>query len=247
MTKRRSLILLLVLAAIVLFIARRPAKPTPPAAVAALGTVERAARNEAAKRLGQMPPPTAALHGVGKFTAELLHMTEDNFRSMAAVRGLITQEKERRALAQKLLAMPDGVDLMRNILLDPAFARDAFGTFQAEARFYAITVIDEAARQGNVGVAVNTAGDLAKQLLVVGGEPDRGRAEDLMGLTAVVGRSAGSQGLQDGRSPMVVELGLNAGMTTPVRALCLRGLFLGVWRAESLEAAQAMLDRLRTS
>lgn len=246
MLKRRYLVVI-VLLAVAVFVVRQRSKHDGSAPPAALAGLERAAQAEAAKRLERLPPlPGGPRRDVGRFSAELIRSIEERFRSMAAVRGLITQEKERRALSQQILAMPGGADLMRELLLNPSFARDAFATYQAESRFYAITVLDEAARTGNVSLAVNTTADLAQQLSAAGGEPDRGRAEDLMGIAAVVGRSGGSHALQDSKSPLVAQLGLASEMPKQVRALCLRGLFLGVWRAETLENAQAVIERLRT-
>jgi len=123
------------------------------------------------------------------------------------------------------------------------FAKEAFGPFQAEARFYSITVLDEIAKQGNLDLVVNVAADLADQMTAAAGEPDRGRSEDLMSVAAVVGRSTGSQALQDNDSPVVAKL---ADMSKPVRTVYVKGLFQGVWKAEGLEEAQAVANHLKT-
>jgi hypothetical protein len=253
--KRRYFLPVIILVVVVLIFARHWTKKNDPGAhlpvatnssanpmIAAIGSVEQAARQEAANRLAQMEPAPAH-RGVGKFSAEMLQQVEDRFRGMIAFRGLITQEKERRVLAQQILAMPDSSDLMREILLDPAFAKEAFGPFQAEARFYAITVLDEVAKQGNLDLVVDVAADLADQMAAVAGEPDPGRSEDLMAVAAIVGRSAGSQALQDDDSPVVAKL---ADISRPVRAVYVKGLFQGVWKGEGLEEAQAVANHLKT-
>jgi hypothetical protein len=58
-------------------------------APAGITAVERAARELAASRLAQVAPAPVPPQGVGRFSAELLRPTEDKFRRMVAVRGLI--------------------------------------------------------------------------------------------------------------------------------------------------------------
>lgn len=247
--KRRYLVAVLFLAAITLVVTRywpKASEPVPPAASAGMNVAEQAARREAASRLARMPP--ALPHAqVGKYSAEMIQSVNEAFRGMIAVRGLVIQDKERRALAQQILAMPDATAMMREILLDPAFAKAAFGDFQAEARFYAISVLKEVARQGNLDFVNETAAGLTGQLAAAGGEPDRGRAEDLMSVVAIVGEKIGSEGLKDANSPALAKLGCTPDLAQPVRALCLRGLFQGVWAADGIEQAQATIDRLRTT
>jgi hypothetical protein len=257
--KRRYLVAVLLLAAITLIVTRYWSKPgdsVPQSAKAGepglqpakagMNVAEQAARREAANRLARMPPTLP--HGqVGKYSAETIQSVERAFRGMIAVRGLVIQDKERRALAQQVLALPDGSTLMREILLDPAFARSAFGDFQAEARFYAIPVLKEVARQGDTDFVSETASGLTSQLAAAGGEPDRGRSEDLMSIVAIVGERVGSEGLKDANAPVLAKLGCTAELAQPVRALCLRGLFQGVWAADGIEQAQAALARLKKS
>lgn len=206
---------------------------------------EQAARREAAERLAQMP--AAPSHApVERFSAELIQATEEAFRGMISVRGLVIQEQERGELAQQILATPEGSAFIREILLNPEVARAAFGDFQAEARFYSASVLKEMARQGDLDFVVDTAAQLGEQLASAGGEPDTGRAEDFMSVAAIIGESVGSDGLKDGNSPVLTKLGCNADLAKPVRVLCLRGLFQGVWAADGIEQAQAMVERLRT-
>jgi hypothetical protein len=209
-----------------------------------LAIAEQAAQREAANRLANMPPPALASTAVGKFSAETIHSVEDKLRRMVAVRGLITEERERRSLAQAILATVDGGELVREVLLDPALARNAFGSFQAEARFYAITVLDEAARQGDLDVVVDTASDLAAQLVAAGGDPDKGRSEDLTDIAVIIGANLGSQGLLDPGSQALAKIGYTPDLPAPVRRLYIDGLFQGVWKAEGLDSAQAMNRRL---
>jgi hypothetical protein len=218
---------------------------SPASAPSGLAAVEQAARRQAAERLAQMVPVSVPASGVGRFSAELLRSTEDKFRRMVAVRGLITQERERRALAQEILAAPEGNELVREILLNPELARQAFGEFQAEARMYAITVLDEAARQGNVDVAISTAGELAGQLRDAGGAPDKGRAEDLIDIATVVAHNVGSRGLVDGDRQVLARLGFEGDLPPAVRQLYVDGFFQGVWKAEGIRTAKATVDRLQ--
>jgi len=247
MRTRYSLIAALVAAGVVIALFVVLSAPDPgagsPANVAGLTAAEAAAAREAKERLAHMPP-AAARSGTGKFTARTIASAEDQFRRMLAVRGLITQEKERRALAQNVLAMPDGADLVRAILLDPALARAAFGSFQAEARFYATAVLDEMARQGNLDFVVDVASDLGAQLAASAGEIDRGRAEDLRGLAGVIGKRLGSRGLADARSPVLAKLGFGPGLARPVHELYVEGMFYGVWKAESIEQAMVAVKTL---
>lgn len=250
MNKRRVLtsVTVFLLAAVALVILRywpeHAQLPEPMARPAVVTAAEQAASREAGNRLARMTAaPVRA--GVGKFSAGMLQATEDRFRRMIAFRGLITQEKERRILAQQVLALPDSTELMRRILVDPVFARSAFGEFQAEARFYAITVLDEAARQGQVELVADVAADLGKQLAAVTGELDPGRADDLRGVMAVIGRSLGSRGVEDPHAPMLARLGFTPDLPRPVRQLYLEGILYGVWKVEPFEQAMAAVERLQ--
>jgi hypothetical protein len=211
-----------------------------------MAAAEQAARRQAAERLAQMPPVPVPASGVGRFSAELLRSTEDKFRRMVAVRGLITQDRERRALAQEILATPEGSDLVREILLNPELARQVFGAFQAEARMYSIAVLDEAARQGNVDIAISTAGELAGQLRDAGGAPDKGRAEDLIDITTVVAHNVGSRGLVDGDLQVLSRLGFQPDLPPALRKIYVDGFFQGVWKAEGIRSAKATVERLAT-
>lgn len=241
----RVAMIVCVLAAVALVIVRcwpdgdnRPALAVRSAGVTA---AQKAASREAENRLARMAS-AATRAAVGKFSGETLQSAEDRFRRMIAFRGLITQDRERASLAQELLALPDGLELMRTILVDPAFARSAFGEFQAEARFYAITALDEAARQGKVELVADVAADLGKQLAAVTGEIDRGRADDLRGVMVVVGRSLGSHGVED--APKLARTGLTASTPQPVRQLYLEGLLYGIWKAEPFEQAMAAVEHV---
>jgi hypothetical protein len=249
MTGRRFLaaVIACVLGAVALVIVRcspdHGHSPESVAPSAGASAAQKAASREAENRLARMTP-AATRAGVGKFSGETLQSAEDKFRRMIAFRGLITQDKERSSLAQEILTLPDGIDLMRTILVDPAFARSAFGPFQAEARFYAITVLDEAARQGRVEIVTDVAADLGKQLASVTGEIDRGRADDLRGVMVVIGRSLGSHGVEDAHSPQLVRTGLTASTPQPVRQLYLEGLLYGIWKVEPFEQAMAAVERI---
>ncbi|MBC7976654.1 MAG: hypothetical protein H7138_16900 [Myxococcales bacterium] len=248
MMKWRYLVPIPVLAAIVWIGVRTQSGPTPavaPPVVPGITRVEQAAQHEAANRLAQMAPPAALATGqVGTFSAEEIRAAEDTFRRMVSVRGLITQDKERQLLAQQVLATPTGSALMRAILLDPAFARGAFGAFQAEARFYAGVVLDEVARQGDVGFVVDTAASLAGQLSASAGEPDKGRSEDLVDVVSIISRHVGSQSLLRADSGLLAKLGFAPGMPPSVRSLYVHGIFQGVWKAEGIERAQATAKQL---
>src|SRR3954470_24466473 len=102
--KRRYLVAVLFLAAIALTVTRYLPKTEQPAASslsAGANVAEQAARREAANRLARMPP--ALSHGqVGKYSAETIQSVERAFRGMISVRGLVIQDKERRALAQQI-------------------------------------------------------------------------------------------------------------------------------------------------
>ena len=211
---------------------------------AGVSAAQKAASREAEDRLVRMAP-AAARAGVGKFSGETLQSAEDKFRRMVAFRGLITQDRERRSLAQEILKLPDGLDLMRTILVDPAFARSAFGQFQAEARFYAITVLEEVAQQGRVDLVADVAADLGNQLAAVSGEIDRGRADDLRGVMVAIGRSLGSHGVEDAHAPNLARTGLTASTPQPVRQLYLEGLLYGIWKVEPFEEAMAAVERIQ--
>lgn len=248
MIKKRYFVVVPLLAAAVLVGAhhRSSNRSSPASAPAGLAAAEQAARRQAAERLAHMAPVPMPASGVGRFSAELLRSTEEKFRRMVAVRGLITQDDERRALAREILATPEGGELAREILLNPDFARQTFGPFQAEARMYSITVLDEAARQGNVDVAISTAGELAEQLRDAGGIPDKGRAEDLIDMASVVAHNVGSQGLIDGDQRVLARLGFEPDLPPELRKLYFDGFFQGVWKAEGVRSAKATVERLQS-
>jgi len=244
--KRRYLLTALLLVATVLLVRRLWSSNAegPRPVNAGMNVAEQAARREAATRLSRMAP-TLPHAQVGKYSAEMIQSVERAFRGMISVRGLVIQDQERRALAQQILAAPDGSALMREILLDPAFARSAFGDFQAEARFYAISTLKEVARQGNVDFVTDTAAALTGQLGAAGGEPDRGRGEDLMAIVAIVGENVGAEGFKDANSATLAKLGCTPELATAVRELCLRGVHQGVWAADGIEQAQVVVKRVQ--
>lgn len=213
----------------------------------ALKRVEQAAARQAASRLRPTPPQSPPAPGqVGGFSWQEIASAYEVFHRMLAVQGLITRDKVRHDLAAKLLETPNGSKLVRQVLLDPDFAHAAFGEFQAEARFFSVTVLEHAARDGNLALATSTAAELGARLAEANGGADHGREEDLIDITSVVARATGSQAFADDSAPLVAALGLtNPSLPKKVRGMYLRGIFDGVWRAETIEQAQTTVERLR--
>lgn len=226
-----------------------PAAQEPVARVEAasrgMQTVERAALLEAERRLTQMPPPPAPPARVGKFTAGEVEQTEQVFRRMIAFRGLVTQEKERRALSAKLLAMPNGPELLREVLIDTDFAKKAFGEFQAEARYYSIVALEEAAREDKMDLVTSTSAELASQLATRGSPIDPGRAEDLIEVVSVIARHAGSQAFANPTSPVLAKMNFSRRLPDEVADLYARGIFDGIWKAEGIQKAQEITKHLQ--
>lgn len=213
----------------------------------AVKKLEQAAARQAAARLARLSPaPPAPRAQVGGFSWAEIASAYETFHQMLAVQGLITRDKVRQDSAAKLLATPYGSKLVRQILLDPEFARAAFGEFQAEARYLSIAVLGHAARNGDLALAASTAAELGAQLAGAKGVPDHGRDEDLIDITSMVARAVGSQAFAGNSPPLLAALGFtNPDLPTSVRGMYLRGIFDGVWQAETIEHAQTTIERLR--
>lgn len=213
---------------------------------APLKKLEQAAARQAAARLAQIPPaPSSPPPQIGGFSWAEIASAYEVFHKMLAVQGLITRDKARFELAAKLLGTPNGSRLVRQVLLDPSFARAAFGDFQAEARYFSVVVLDHAARSGDLALATSTAAELGKQLAAASDGPDHGRREDLIDVTSVVAHAAGSEAFADASAPLLATLGFtNPSLPKSVRAMYIEGIFAGIWQAETIEQAQSTVERL---
>jgi hypothetical protein len=173
------------------------------------------------------------------------------FQRMQAMAPYFNRDALRREEMRELVEDPDAVAIAVRAAVDPAYAREAFGEQQAEARVYSIKLLAEAARRGvpePLNGAVRTlAASLASALQAnrpIGKAQDRDLA-DLLD-TAVASLVEGPRGTleQDLRSGLR-GLGYSPSMPAAVRKVfddaVFQPLLARVGRAEASRLVAAAL------
>jgi hypothetical protein len=159
------------------------------------------------------------------------------FAKMKALRGLVTSDRERRALAREVLADPSAMADIRTTLEDADGAQRLFGDEQAEARVYAIEVMREAARSGQAALALTMASGIAEQIRADRGALN-GRVLDVEGLVSAFAEGAGLEGARRNGGPALDGLRAAARARPELSDVLFRGLMDGLWRASDVDTAQ---------
>ncbi|MFY0582273.1 hypothetical protein ACN28S_55555 [Cystobacter fuscus] len=202
----------------------------------------------ARERLARIPEPVIPQE-VGGFSREDIAKASVSFREMLSVQGLYNQRTARERIVDGILASPRGADIASKTLTDPAFAREAFGDMQAEARVFSIEVLKAAATRGQDGPLVRSAEAVAQQLSQSddGVAPlDAGRSADLRDMVRAVIEVKGVQAFSDGNPRLVREMGYASTLSPRVKSVYDDMLFAYLkhqyGRERATEMTAALLD-----
>lgn len=174
------------------------------------------------------------------FPEETLTLAQEVFDEMWAVRGLVHTHEQRTDAARRLLASPRALELVYHTSTDPDFARKAFGEQQAEARYFSIMVMEEAARGGQQEL-LETAVAVARRGLTSAESFDPGRGEDFRGLlTAYTGLvTPGELNAETLRT-----LGYDQRLSKEVKQIYYETVFSVLWKQEGIEVAEARFKEI---
>lgn len=213
---------------------------------AALRRLEAIAAETTRQRLAHMPepPPPPPLAG---FPHEALRTSLTTYREMLAAQGLFNQQATRKQLMAQLLKSPHGVGIAAQSVREPAFARQAFGDFQAEARYFSIQVLREAALQGNEQHLLQSAGAVAQSLAAVStgnNDLELGRSADLRELIHAYIDVKGTEAFASGDVRLMSVLGYASTLPANVKSIYDETLFMRLRHEYGRESASAIVGTL---
>ncbi len=176
------------------------------------------------------------------FPRETVTFAQDIFDEMWAVRGLVHTQEQREDAARRFLEAPRALELAYRTATDPDFARQVFDEQQAEARFYSIVVLEEAAKASvEQQELLKNAVAVVRRGLVSSDTFDAGRGEDFRGLlTAYTGLIA----LNDINSDTLETLGYDDGLSTEMKQIYYETVFSVLWKREGIEVAEARFKEI---
>lgn len=226
-------------------------EPAPSATselAAPLAAIESAAYATRDARLAQARAQAPSSAAPADTEAQAAQRLQTTFERMKAVRGLIIADRERKKLADEVLADPAAMASVRAVLEKPEEARRLFGEGQAEARHYAVEIVREAARRGRPELAMELASTIARELGANAGV-EKGRALDLEGVMSAYAEGLGTDrhGAIDRIRHELRQLGDPSGLAPEVGRAIARGLFDGFWRTSDSETAQRLVNELLAS
>ncbi|MDY7232921.1 hypothetical protein [Hyalangium rubrum] len=181
----------------------------------------------AQQRLEQLPNP-AVQDSIGGFSKQDLEQVLGSYREMKAVQGLYNQRVERERHVKKILESPHGVAIASKSLTDFTFAQEAFGEFQAEARYFSIDVLKATSSQGNHEPLMSTASQLAQQFALLSADSEgfkKGRREDLYDVLTAYIDVVGEDFLSSADMKVMQQLGYTPQLPAHVRKVYDDALF----------------------
>lgn len=193
----------------------------------ALARLDGKATELAQQRLEQLPNP-AVQDSIGGFSKQALEQLLGSYREMRAVQGLYNQRVERERHVKQILESPHGLAIASKALTDFAFAQEAFGEFQAEARYFSIEVLKAASSQSNQEPIASTASQLAQQLTLLSADSEdfkKGRREDLYDLVTAYIDVVGEDYLSSADMTVIQQLGYTREMPAHLRKVYDDALF----------------------
>lgn len=220
-----------------------PPRPVPAETIARL---EAHAVKTAQQRLEAMPAPVVP-QLVGGFPREAVVAVLEGYREMLAVQGLYNQRLVRERQVAHILESPQGAEIASKALADPDFAREAFGDFQAEARFFSVEVLKTAAQKGEERWLLRSADAIAQELSRADDGRtliDKGRATDLHDLVHAYLDVRGEQTLADGDPQLVRALGFSPTLSDDVKRIYDEIVFLRLKSRFGRERAAEMTATL---
>lgn len=213
------------------------AEPSPPELERTLAQLRQRAETVASQRERRARALPADTQG---FPKETLALAQQTFDAMVAVRGLISTQTQRAEAARRLLAAPRALDLVYRTSTEPDFARQAFGEQQAEARYFSLLVLEEAAKDGH-RERLEEALQVVRRSLAAAEGFDPGRGEDFRGLLTAYAATAAPDELN---AETLRSLGYDQGLSREMKQIYHETVFSVIWKRESLEAAQARLQEI---
>ncbi|ACY18729.1 hypothetical protein [Haliangium ochraceum] len=172
------------------------------------------------------------------FPAETVTLAQEIFDEMWAVRGLVHTHEQRADAARRLMASPRALELVYHTATDPELARKLFDEQQAEARYFSILVLEEAAKDGQHDLVKQALSVVRRGLL---SEYEPGRGEDFRGLltaytSAVVADDLSADTLQ--------TLGYQPDMPKEMKQIYFETVFSVLWKREGIEVAEARFKEI---
>lgn len=192
---------------------------------------ERAGTLAAQRERHARPAPDGSLG----LPEETVTLAQEIFDEMWAVRGLVHTHEQRTDAARRLLAAPRALELVYHASTDPDFARRAFGEQQAEARYFSILVLEEAARGGQHELLQNAVA-VARRGLTSAETFDPGRGEDFRGLLTAY---TGVIQPDELNAETLRTLGYDRGLSKEMKQIYYETVFSVLWKREGIEVAEA--------
>ncbi len=205
----------------------------------AMARLKARANAVAAQRSRQVTPAIDERLGYPGETVTLAH---EVFDEMWAVRGLVHTHEQRTDAARRLLTAPRALELVHHIATDPSFAREAFGEQQAEARYFSILVMEEAAKgsEEHQELLKHAVGAVHRGLISDEGF-DRGRGEDFRGLLTAY---AGIVSPTELDAEMIRTLGYDSNLSQEMKQIYFETVFSVLWKSEGIEVAEARFKEI---
>jgi len=209
--------------------------------------LEAKAEELARQRLAAMPTAPVPTEQVGGFSREHLSAQLEQYREMLSVQGLYNQNVKRKKAVERILASPQGAEIAARAIADEAFAHEAFGEMQAEARFFSIEVVKTAAKRGDDRYLLGSVDTIARELTAVGGmgqELNKGRTTDLRDLMHAFIDVKGVKSMAEGDPSLVRSLGYSSAMPESVKRIYDEVVFLRLKAQYGRERAAQMTAAL---
>lgn len=209
--------------------------------------LEAKAEEVARQRLEVMPALPVVPQQIGGFPREVLMTQLERYREMLSVQGLYNQNVVRKKLVASILETPQGAEVAARTIADEAFAHEAFGEMQAEARFFSIEVVKTAAKRGEERYLLGSAESISRELSAagsLGGELNKGRVTDLSDLMHSFIDVKGVKSMADGDPGLVRSLGYSASMPESVKIIYDDVVFLRLKAQYGRERATQMTAAL---
>lgn len=213
----------------------------------AAAKLEAKAAEAARQRLEVMPALPVVPEQIGGFSREVLTTQLERYREMLSVQGLYNQNVVRKKLVASILESPQGAEVAARTIADEAFAHEAFGEMQAEARFFSIEVVKTAAKRGEERYLLGSVESISRELSAaggLGGELNKGRVTDLSDLMHSFIDVKGVKSMADGDPGLVRSLGYSSSMPESVKIIYDDVVFLRLKAQYGRERASQMTAAL---
>lgn len=182
----------------------------------------------------------------GQESAARVEYLTHSFKRMHAMSDYFNGQRLQREEIRELIADPSNVDMAKSILLNLAKTNEEYGAEQALARVYALKMLEEVARQGDLKTLTEVTVALAQQLNSVisdGHKIQQGREYDLEELLRIsVSHAQLSELVQsEGLSAFLYDLGFDERMSPQLIRFYDNAVFFPLLKQYGREQASAMV------